>query len=169
MTKSVVITLIGDDRPGIVESIASIVLDHQGDWVESNMANLSGKFAGILRVNLPAQEYDAFASDLETKTQGLNIALEPADAESCENAHSYKLDLIGQDHPGIVYRISTALVNNGATVEEMHSEVIDASMSGEKLFKASIRICLAEGHSIDDLNKVLEQLANELIVDIELE
>ena len=96
MTKSVVITLIGDDRPGIVESIASIVLAHQGDWIESNMANLSGKFAGILRVSLPEQEYDAFALDLKTKTRGLNIALEPADAESCENNRSYRLDLIGQ-------------------------------------------------------------------------
>ena len=169
MTKSVVITLIGDDRPGIVESIASIVLAHQGDWIESNMANLSGKFAGILRVSLPEQEYDAFALDLKTKTRGLNIALEPADAESCENNRSYRLDLIGQDQPGIIYRISSALVNNGATVEEMHSEVIDASMSGEKLFKASISICLGEGKSIDDLSAVLEQLANELIVDIELE
>ncbi len=168
MTKTVVITLIGDDRPGIVESIASIVVEHQGDWIESHMANLSGKFAGILRVNLPESEYETFTSDLKSKTEGLNIAFEAASMET-EPGRAYKLDLLGQDQPGIIYRISSALANNGATVQEMESEVIDASMSGEKLFKASIKICLAEGHDIDQLGRVLEDLANELIVDIELE
>ncbi len=168
MTKAVVISLIGDDRPGIVESIASIVVQHQGDWIESHMANLSGKFAGILRVNLPDQEYEAFASDLKSKTEGLNIAFETATTVT-EPGRAYKLELLGQDQPGIIYRISSALANNGATVQEMESEVIDASMSGEKLFKASIKICLAEGYDIDQLNRVLEDLANELIVDIELE
>ncbi|MDJ0832411.1 MAG: ACT domain-containing protein [Gammaproteobacteria bacterium] len=168
MTKAVVISLIGDDRPGIVESIASIVVQHQGDWIESHMANLAGKFAGILRVNLPDQEFEAFASDLKSKTEGLNIAFETASADS-KPGRAYKLELLGQDQPGIIYRISSALASNGATVQEMESEVIDASMSGEKLFRASISICLAKGHDIDQLSKVLEDLANELIVDIELE
>ena len=53
-------------------------------------------------------------------------------------------------------------------MEELESEVIEASMSGEKLFKANIKLCLADGHSKDELRDVLEDLANELIVDIEL-
>lgn len=169
MSKSLVITLIGNDRPGIVEAVAAVILRHQGEWVESRMANLSGKFAGILSLVLPDDEYLSFCSDIETSIDGLKISIEEVDSsQPVVSGQCYKLELVGQDRPGIVHRITSALSTHGATVDEMESEVCDASMSGETLFKASITLCLAEGHSIDELGEVLEDLANELIVDIEL-
>lgn len=168
MLKSIVITLIGDDRPGIVEAISKIIVNHQGEWVESRLVNLSGKFAGVLRANIPEEECDAFSADIKSGIKGLNITIEEAQVDVAEKGKCYKLELVGQDRPGIIHRISSALVENGATVDEMESEVVDASMSGEKLFKANIILCLAKGYSIDDLSEVLEDLANELIVDIEL-
>lgn len=167
--KSLVITLNGDDRSGIVESLSRIIVQHQGEWVESRMANLSGKFAGILQANLPEQNCDAFKADLRSKLPNLNITIESGQDSNNETPQRcYKIELLGQDRPGIIHRISSLLVNNGATVEDLESEVIDASMSGEKLFKASIELCLAEGYSIEKLGEALEDLANELIVDIEL-
>lgn len=170
MSKSIVITLIGDDRPGIVESISNIIVRHQGEWVESRMANLSGKFSGILSLNLPQTSVDGFLAELKSNPiQGISINAEEVKA-TVEPlvGQCFKLELVGQDRPGIIHRISSALANNGATVEELESEVIDASMSGEKLFKASITVCLEAGHDIDELGEVLEELANELIVDIEM-
>jgi len=170
MTKSLVITFVGDDRPGIVESISEIIVQHEGEWVESRLANLSGKFAGVLRVNIPDKNSDSFTAEMKSGTEGLNINIEPVDKdESSESMFQcYKLELVGQDRPGIIHRISSVLVNNGATVEDLESEVTEASMSGEKLFKANIKICLAQGYSADKLSEELEDLANELIVDIEL-
>lgn len=169
MSKTIVITLIGDDRPGIVESISNIIVQHKGEWVESRMANLSGKFAGILQANLPDEECEAFTRNLKSSVEGLSISIEQVDtARLSPPSRCYRLDLVGQDRPGIIQSISSALANNGATVEDLETEVIEASMSGEKLFKASIALCLAEGYNIDDLGKILEDLANELIVDIEL-
>lgn len=170
MMKSLVITFVGDDRPGIVESISKIIVQHEGEWVESRLANLSGKFAGVLRANLPAEKCDSFSADLKAGTDGLSITIEYVDdAQKPETLEQcYKLELVGQDRPGIIHRISSALVNNGATVEDLQSEVTEASMSGEKLFKANITLCLAAGYSTDKLSAVLEDLANELIVDIEL-
>jgi glycine cleavage system regulatory protein len=171
MMKSIVITLIGEDRPGIVESISKIIVQHQGEWIESHMSNLSGKFAGILRANLPEQNCEAFSKDLKHNSEGLTIAIEEVNKvyEPAQEGKVYKLELLGQDRPGIVHRISSVLATNGATVVDMETEVVEASMSGEQLFKASIALSLAEGHKIEALSKVLEQLANELIVDIELE
>jgi len=168
MSKSLVITLIGDDRPGIVEAVSQIIVQHHGEWVESRMANLSGKFAGILRVVLPNEEFDAFRHNLETGTAGLSLNIEQAQDSDPAPGKCYKLELVGQDRPGIVHRIASALSEHGATVEEMESEIADASMSGERLFKAHITLCLPQQKSIDDLSDVLEDLANELIVDIEL-
>jgi len=169
MMKSLVITLNGDDRSGIVESLSRIIVQHQGEWIESRMANLSGKFAGILLARLPEEHTENFKSILKSTLDDLNITIESVDSDKAPSQQQcYKLDLVGQDRPGIIHRISSLLVKNGATVEDLESEVIDASMSGEKLFKANITLCLAEGYSIDALGEALEQLANELIVDIEL-
>ncbi len=169
MSKSIVITLIGDDRPGIVESIAKVIVDYQGEWVESRMANLSGKFTGLLRANLPEDQCEAFTEALKKQASDLKISIEQVDAaQDVSDERSYRLELLGQDQSGIVHRITSLLAQNGATVDDMETEVVDASMSGEKLFKASIILRLAEGNSIEQLSEVLEDLANELIVDIEL-
>lgn len=168
MTKSIVITLIGDDRPGIVESISEIIVQHNGEWVESRMANLSGKFAGILHANLPEGEYEAFKQDLKTGVEGLSVSIEQVKTTESDSGQCYKLELVGQDRPGIIHRISSLLAKNGATVDDLESEVTEASMSGERLFKAKITLCLPSGRDIDELSEALEDLANELIVDIEL-
>ena len=168
MAKSLVITLIGDDRPGIVESISKMIVEHDGEWVESRMANLGGKFAGILRANLPDEQCEAFTAKLKSASDGLAISIEQVNEAAAAPEQCYLLELVGQDRPGIIHRISSLLVKHGATVEELESEVVEASMSGEKLFKANIRLCLAAGHSEEELRSVLEDVANELIVDIEL-
>ncbi len=167
--KSLVITFIGDDRTGIVESLSELIIKHQGEWIESRMANLSGKFAGILQVDIPPDFVDAFTEDILSKQiSGLSISVEAVSDNELSGGQCYKLELVGQDRPGIIHRISSVLASNGATVDELETEVCEASMSGEKLFKAFITLCVKEGQSIDELSDALEDLANELIVDIEL-
>ena len=168
MSKAIVITLIGDDRSGIVEDVSRIIVEHDGEWVESRMANLSGKFAGVLRANLPDERCESFTEALKSGVSDLRITIEQAGVDAAVSEKTYRLELVGQDRPGIVHRISSALAQNGATVDEMESEVVEASMSGEQLFKASIVLRPADGKNIDELGEVLEQIANELIVDIEL-
>ena len=46
MKISMVMTLIGKDRPGLVESLSRTVEEHGGNWEESRMAHLAGQFAG---------------------------------------------------------------------------------------------------------------------------
>ncbi len=43
-----VLTLIGPDRPGLVEAVAEPIAAHGGNWLESRMAHLAGQFAGIV-------------------------------------------------------------------------------------------------------------------------
>ncbi len=133
------------------------------------MANLAGKFAGILRVKLPGAEFDSFADELRSGVRDLQVFVEQVKAgDEIDRGQCYRLQLVGQNHPGIVHRIAAAIAEHGATVDSMESEVTDASMSGEKLFKASIVLCMSSDQDIEELGEVLEELANELIVDIEL-
>ena len=52
MRRSLVLTLLGPDRPGLVEAMAALIARHGGNWLESRMASLAGEFAGILRVEV---------------------------------------------------------------------------------------------------------------------
>lgn len=167
MIRNLVVILVGKDRPGIVESLAQTVVEHQGTWEESRMANLGGQFAGILRVGVDEGNLPALTEALQS-VEDLQVTLVPTEeVEAVERL--YCLRLLGQDRPGIVHRISADLARIGASVDDMETEVLDASMSGEKLFKARIALRLPEGVSADTLREQLETIADELIVDIELD
>jgi len=167
MNTHLVITLVGADRPGIVERLAQAVLDQQGEWIDSRMANLGGQFAGILRVALPAERRDALKRALES-FDGLQVSIAETGAP-LPPEQGCRLQLLGQDRPGIVHRVTRELAHSGASVEDMETEIVEASMSGEKLFKARIELRLADGQTVDALRERLETIADELIVDIEFD
>lgn len=170
MMQSLVVTFVGNDRAGIVESISRIVTHHQGSWVESRLANLSGKFAGVLRITLPEQNMNEFIEELNSSLRDLEIQVSRVESSVAEviAPETLQLELVGQDRPGIVHRISAVLLQQGATVDDMHSEVVEASMSGEHLFKAVFKIHLQNPQvSRDKLKLALEALADELIVDLQ--
>lgn len=170
MKKSVVISVLGNDSPGLVKSLSKIIVAHQGEWVESRMASLSGKFAGILRVDLPVSEFLAFQADLQNSAElGLSVIFEESGvSQATPSENQFEIELIGQDQPGIIHRISSVLAQINANVDELETEVIEASMSGEQLFKANMRIHIASDVPVSKIRALLEELANELIVDIEL-
>ncbi len=170
MSTSLVLTAIGDDRPGLVEAISRTVADHGGNWVESRMSRLGGKFAGILLVDIHADRRDALTNALQQlSTQGLRVQVEASAKHEARPAKPVKLELIGQDRPGIVRDVSRALSQRGVNVERLSTECLSAPMSGEILFKATAELLLPAGVTLGDLREGLETIANELMVDISLE
>lgn len=169
MRQSMVISVLGNDSPGLVESLSKIIVAHQGCWVESRMASLAGKFAGILRVEIPADQVAAFQKALSSSEElGLSAIFEESSGLDHSRENEFHIELVGQDQPGIVHRISSELAKINASVDELHTEVIEASMSGERLFKADLSIHIADDVSSAKIQDVLEDLANDLMVDIEL-
>ncbi|HEY1789268.1 MAG TPA: ACT domain-containing protein [Verrucomicrobiae bacterium] len=167
MQTTLVMTLIGPDRTGLVEAVASIVADHGGNWLESRMSRLGGEFAGILRVEVPADKKSTLL-DAVQKISGLRVIIgagEPP-AVSLKNARESKIEIIGQDRPGIVREISAALARAGVNVEEFTSDVTSSAMSGEQMFKASARVQLPEHCNISALKKELEEIAADLFVEV---
>ncbi len=169
MKQSIVISVLGNDSPGLVESLSKIIVAHQGCWVESRMASLAGKFAGILRVDVPTNQVEAFQIALSSADDlGLSVIFEESHGLAQAGESQFHIELIGQDQPGIIHRISSELAKINASVDELHTEVVEASMSGENLFKADMTIHIASNVDSAEIRDVLEDLANELIVDIEL-
>lgn len=168
MTASLVLTLIGPDRPGLVEALSRTVADHGANWLESRMAHLAGHFAGMVRVSVPADRADALAAALRS-LEGLKVLVETASAAPPDQAPAITLELLGQDRPGIVREVSHALATRGVNVEELETECESAPMSGETLFRARARLRLPPDLGVEALREALEKLADELMVDVVLD
>jgi len=167
--ESLVVTVIGKDRPGLVELVSAVVEEHGGDWVESRMSRLAGEFAGILRVSVPAAQADTLSKALEgLRSEGLRVVVERGVEETVEEGHLIVLELIGSDRPGIVHKISEALAARGVNVEELNTECDGAPWSGDTLFKAMARLRAPRALDLDQLRESLEAIAGDLMVDISI-
>jgi glycine cleavage system regulatory protein len=168
MATSLVVTVIGEDKPGLVEALSSTVTAHDGNWLESRMSHMAGKFAGIVRVEVPEAAVDRLlAAFADLQSEGLRVAAEPGAAAPVP-AGAFSLELVGADHPGIVRDIARALSRHGVNVEELSTECTSAPMSGDPLFRAVARLQLPAGVTIDELRDDLEEVADSLMVDVSL-
>jgi glycine cleavage system regulatory protein len=168
-----VLTLIGSDRPGLVEAVAGIVAAHGGNWLESRMTHLAGKFAGILRAELPPERTEAALAALAgLEARGLRVVAEAAPRDAREAGPSERamdLELVGLDRPGIVREIAQLLAANGVNVEELVTDRHSAPMSGEMLFEARAHVHVPAGTDVVSLRAALERVASDLVVEIRLE
>jgi glycine cleavage system regulatory protein len=171
MPASLVITIIGPDRPGLVESVSRAISDRGGNWTRSRMAHLAGQFAGILHVTIDPQAADDLKAALEQlagESLSVTIARDDVAPVVPSPGLTLKLDLIGQDRPGIVREISRALAARGVNVEELATECESAPWSGEILFKAQATLHAPADTDLDTLRRDLEAIAQDLMVEISL-
>jgi glycine cleavage system regulatory protein len=170
MDVPLVITIIAKDRPGLVETLASTVARHGGNWLESRMSRLGGQFAGILRVTIPAAEKEkTFAALRALESGGLKLTLQADDTvDAARRGRSAEVSLVGQDRPGIVRQISQTFARSNVNVEELETECSSAPMSGESLFHARARIQIPIECEMQVLRSELEKIATELMVDLKV-
>jgi len=168
MQSTLVMTIIGPDRPGLVESVASIVAQQGGNWLESRMSRLGGRFAGILRVRVAAESVAAMTSALAGLSgRGLSVTVQPDESDvDASHAELRQLEIIGHDRPGIVQQITSALARHSVNVEELETECVSAAMSGEMLFKARATVLVPGSVNIAALKSELERIAADLIVEV---
>ena len=167
---SLVLTVIAPDQPGLVEQLSQTIAAHEGNWLESSMSRLAGKFAGILIVSVPDAQTEALTNALAgLESQGLKVIAErSSEPESEIGCNNISLSLVGSDHPGIVRDISQVLSGYKINVERLGTELISGSMSAEKLFKADADLMVPANVDLDDLQQSLEEIASDLMVDITL-
>ncbi|HTP28547.1 MAG TPA: ACT domain-containing protein [Anaeromyxobacteraceae bacterium] len=163
-----VIALIGPDRPGVVEAVAEPIAAHGGNWLESRMSHLAGEFAGILRIEAPADQVESLVKALlRLEERGLKVIVEESPAQAAPPAPQLMdLDLVGTDRPGIVREISHLLAAQGVNIEEFSTNRSSAPMSGELIFRAQARLRVPAPARVPEVRALLEKLAADLMVEI---
>lgn len=168
MNEYLILTIMADDRPGLVDSLSRAVASHGGNWLESRMSRLAGKFAGILRIEVDATASDALEEALRgLAAHGLHIQLERSiEPGPVEAPHELVVEIVGHDRPGIVAAISHALAGHRVNVESLETERQSAAMSGESLFQAKARLQVPSNVDEGELRRSLEAIASDLMVDL---
>jgi glycine cleavage system regulatory protein len=171
MKTTLVLTVIARDEPGIVKAVAEAVAAHGGNWEASRMARLGGQFAGLVCVDVDTDRAEALMADLAAlEARGLRLVIaDTVRPPVAPQSRVVALDLIGNDHPGIVRAISAALAELSVNVEELETACVEAPMDGGMLFKASARLTVPASVSTRELQRHLEALASDLMVDVKVE
>lgn len=168
---SLVLTVIAADKPGIVDLLASVIVDHGANWEESRMARLAGQFAGILRVHVEDDATEELVTGLRAlEQQGLTLVIERAPEQASRRADlvAMTLHLDGADHPGIIRALSRDLAALSINVDALDTTCRQAPMTGVPIFEAHAELQVPADLDVEAFRATVERLAADLEVDIEL-
>lgn len=167
--EKVIITLFAKDRPGIVQALSDIVLQHKGNWLESSLTRLCGQFTGIVHIEVPAQQkQDLLKSFTEMADHGIHISVQTDEGIESEegSVDAVQIMVEANDRPGIVEEIATALAAKKINVDHMDTEVESASMAGYQLFRAHLFLALPQGLEEAELEATLQQVSDDVMLSV---
>lgn len=166
---TLVLTVLGDDRPGLVSAVSAAVVGHGGSWERSEMARLAGKFAGIVLVSAPDDRVEELRGALGAlAADGLVVTVEDTSHAEDDAASRLRLHLLGADRPGIVAEISRAAAARHIGIEELRTALVEAPMAGGTLFELDAVLVSPAGADVEEFRGALEALGAELMVDVDL-
>ena len=169
MAESLVMTFVGVDRPGIVQDLTSLVHSREGNWLESKMSRMAGKFAGIALVEISSEHLENLKEDLHQLSDVSVIVETTGTQDNDTGSLSYQLNIVGLDRQGILEEVTNELSRNSINVIELETRVSSAPMSGDKMFHADASVLVPSSVDLIDLHDRLDAVADDLGVDILLE
>ncbi|MDL5350232.1 ACT domain-containing protein [Microbacterium sp. zg-YB36] len=161
-----VLTIVGDDRSGLVQTLADTVATHGGNWERSEMAELAGAFAGIALVSVPDDRVDALRAALDGLGGLLRITTHESSARADAATRHVTFTVLGNDRPGIVRDVTGTLAARGLSIDSLTSRTLDAPMAGGTLFEAILAVRVPPGVETATITEDLERLAGEIQVDL---
>ena len=166
--KNVVITFVGNDKLGLVDQLAQLIVTHKGNWLGSSMSHLAGQFAGIIEVELPELELAKFSLEVAT-IDDLSITIQQGHgtASEIEPEELLNISIVCNDRHGIIQEITQALHAVDANIEQLGSQLESAANTGQMLFRANIVALLPEHSSIEQLQESIEKIGDDMMVDVE--
>jgi methionyl-tRNA formyltransferase len=167
---SLVVSIVGADRHGIVSLLADRAQRFGANWAASRMTRLASEFAGMVHFEVPRENADALATALRgLESSGLQVVIARSDGATVPTSlRGFELELVGDDRLGIVSRLTKILAERGISIENIHTEIVRSGVSGKQTFKIGAHLLVPAALSVDELRRELGTLASEMMVDIAL-
>jgi methionyl-tRNA formyltransferase len=167
---SLVVSIVGTDRQGIVSSLADKAQRFGANWAASRMTRLAGEFAGMVHFEVPRENADNLATSLRgLQSSGLQVVVAKSDGANTSAAlRVFELELVGEDRLGIVSNLTKMLAERGISIESIHTDIVRSGVSGKQTFKVEAHLLVPANLSVEALQKELGTLASEMMLDIAL-
>jgi glycine cleavage system regulatory protein/folate-dependent phosphoribosylglycinamide formyltransferase PurN len=171
LTTSLVVTVVGRDKPGLVRHLSDCMHGFSVNWADSRMTHFAGQFAGVVHFQVSPEHADAFIDALhKLESAGLQVKVARNDAAPiAAGKRMLKLELVGPDRPGIVRQLSASLAERGVSIEDLHTEIVSKVETEHHVFKVRALLVVPQALSDDTLRSMLEALASELMLDAALD
>jgi glycine cleavage system transcriptional repressor len=165
MKQSILLSISGKDRAGIVRDVSEVLLHAQANIEDSSMTVLRGRFTMMLIVELAdggLSSLKAALAELEQRT-GLTVqsqVLSDDEASHIPDEPDCVVTVSGADKPGIVFAVTDAM-------SELDVSVADVSTRarGEVYMMALEAMA---GDKLDALQAKLAEVSEKLSVSIEV-
>ncbi|WP_232522469.1 glycine cleavage system protein R [Chitinibacter sp. GC72] len=164
MTMNVlVVSVLGKDKPGLLEQLAALISAQGGNWLESSFSRLAGQFAGIVKVAVE-QDGAALLAALQS-VPDLDIRGVIDQESEPQQRQNFALQLVGHDRIGIVNDVTAILARHQVNVEKLTTWLDSAPMSGEMMFHAQAQLSAPQQLDLATVRHALEGIADDLMVE----
>lgn len=165
MSDIVAVTVIGNDRPGIVSEVTRGLFDVGCNLLDISSTILRGHFSMTIIAACGSESgVPKIKSRLEEPAIDLGLVVEVRPVDDTD-AHveppTHMVAVYGADHPGIVYRVADALARLGVNITDLNSRLIGEDAA--PVYALQIEVRAPQGA---DIETVLPTLREELGVDI---
>ncbi len=164
--KTLVATLIGPDKTGLVKQLATLIKQHHGSWQASAMSELAGYFAGIVEIRVPEEHSESLGQALQ-QLPHFQVQLVEG-KQVAQPGQQLKLTVTANDRLGIIDEVTDVLKQLNISVKTLKTDSYPAPTTGTMLFEANSTLTLPHGQTLSDLQARLEALSDDLVVDIDV-
>jgi glycine cleavage system regulatory protein len=168
---SLVVLVVGPDRPGIVRQIAERAQRHGANWAASRMTSVAGEFAGLVHLEVPRASVQPLTETMRAlETAGLRVVVEASDASSAAppGFRAYELQLVGEDRAGIVSQLTNLLAERGVSIDSLQTDIQRGGAGGRATFRVAASVLVPKSVDVGSLKGELDVLAQKLALDIGL-
>jgi len=172
MTHQLVISAMGEDKPGIVKAVSKYILDCGGNIAESQMSILGGEFVLMTLVTGEALVLEKIESGLLSLTDpmGLTVIAKHTKPKVAKlEGVPYKIEIIAMDHPGIVHDVTDYLAKHGVNVQELATDSYAAPHTGTPMFALNIEIAIPSMVNVAEFRRSFNEFCDDMNLDVNLE
>jgi glycine cleavage system regulatory protein len=162
---TLILSVIGSDRPGLTQALASAVLSAGGNWLESHLSRLGGLYVGSVLVEADDAER-LRAAVAAVDAVGLEVRIAPTVEDAGTEGDTIGFSVVGGDRPGIVHQVTGVLSSLGANIEAFDTRLSVEPHSGAPLFHLDARLRLPRPLTADMVQTALEAISAEIMVDV---
>jgi glycine cleavage system regulatory protein len=164
---SVILSVVGSDRPGLTGILAEAVHAAGGNWLESHLSRLGGLYVGSALVAIDDERVEALRAAVGgIDARGLEVRVIPAVEAPEAGGEALQIAVVGQDRPGIVRQVTSVISGLDVNIEALETQVAAEPHSGAPLFHLHARLRLPPGLPGERVQAALEQISAEIMVDI---